>query len=182
MKLAIRLLLLIIVFVFLIATKISYFQKDNRNIFKNVTHAGYVDQAWSGVLQKLKLNFESASTITTTTCVTKTFDNVTKNKLNNIDSYETPAKNLTPNIDKITPPKLQQIIPSVYIYTAHREVCHIFYWYFLCTNLNPISHRKRIGTLWNCFASPIPPYWPPCSILLAPLSMVSKPRCHSFLS
>ena len=128
MKLSIRLLLLIIVFVLLIATNIFYFQTNNRNIFKNVTHAGTVDQAWFAALQKVMKNFESTSTITTTTSVTKTFDNVTKNKINNNNNhnnYETPANIVTPYVDKVTSPKLQQFLPSVWIYTAHREVSFI---------------------------------------------------------
>jgi len=123
MKLAIRLLLLIIVLALLIATKISYFQTNNRNIFKNVTHAGYVDQTWFGALQKVMKNFESTSTINTTTNVTKTFDTVTKiNNNNNNNNNETPANISIPSIDKITPPKLQKFLPSMYIYTAHREM------------------------------------------------------------
>ena len=127
MKLASRLLLLIIVFSPLIAIQtLLYFQTNNKNIFKNVTYAGYVDQAWFGTLQKVMKNFESTSTITTTTSVTKIFDDVTKNKLNNNnDNYETPANIFTPYVDKVMSPKLQQFLPSVWIYTAHREVSFI---------------------------------------------------------
>ena len=112
MKLTFRLLFLLIVFLLLIALKISYFQTSDGNIFKNLTHAGYVDQVWFGALLKVVNNFET--TATTTTTVTKTFDNDTKNKLN-----DAPAKNVL----KVLPPKVQQFLPSVWIYTtAHREV------------------------------------------------------------
>ena len=141
MKLTVRLLLLLVVIVLLIATKISDFQTSDRNIFKNLTHAGYVDQVWFGALLKVVKNSETTTTSSTTT-VTKTFDNDTKNKLN-----DAPAKNVTPNVLKVSdnvtknkvndnnndgpapnvlkvsPPKLQQFLPSVWIYTtAHREV------------------------------------------------------------
>ena len=147
MKLTVRLLLLLVVIVLLIATKISDFQTSDRNIFKNLTHAGYVDQVWFGALLKVVKNSETTTTATTTTTVTKTFDNDTKNKLN-----DAPAKNVKPNVLKVSdnvpknkvndnnndgpapkngrlnvlkvsPPKLQQFLPSVWIYTAaHREV------------------------------------------------------------
>ena len=120
MKLTVRLLLLIVVFVFLIASKISDFQtSDSRNIFKNGTHAGYLDRALFGALLKVVKNSET-TTSTTTTTVTKTFEYVTKSKLNN--NNDVPAKDIEPNVDKVPPPKLQQFLPSVWIYTAHREV------------------------------------------------------------
>ena len=121
MKLAVRLLLIIIVFVLLIASKISYFQTIGRKRFKNDTHAVSVDQAWFDALLKGVKNSET----TTTTAVIKTFDNITKNKLNNNNNnnYNVSAENVTPNVHKVTPPKLQQFLPSVWIYTAaHREV------------------------------------------------------------
>ena len=124
MKLAVRLLLLIIGFLLLIATKILNFQTNNRNIFKNVTHAGYVNKAWFVALQNMMKNFQTTTTsaLTTKTSVTKTFDNLTKNKLNNNNNFDAPVKIFTPSFDKVTPPKFQQFLPSVWIYTAHREV------------------------------------------------------------
>ena len=92
MKLTVKLLLLIFVDLFLLIS---------------------VDQVWFDASLKVVKNSE-----TTTTTLTKNFDNDTKNKLNDV-----PAKNVTPNVHKVTPPKLQQFLPSVWIYTvAHREV------------------------------------------------------------
>ena len=127
MKLTVRLLLLIVVFVLLIALKISDFQTSDRNIFKNLTHAGYVDQVWFGALLKVVNNFETTTTSTTTTMVTKTFDNDTKNKVNDNNNDGPAPKNVRLNVLKVSPPKLQQFLPSVWIYSAaHREVPFCF--------------------------------------------------------
>ena len=92
MKLTVKLLLLIFVDLFLLIS---------------------VDQVWFDASLKVVKNSE-----TTTTTVTKNFDNDTKNKLN-----DAPAKNVRLNVLKVLPPKLQQFLPSVWIYTtAHREV------------------------------------------------------------
>lgn len=89
MKLTVKLLLLIFVDLFLLIS---------------------VDQVWFDASLKVVKNSE-----TTTTTLTKNFDNDTKkNKLN-----DAPAKNVL----KVLPPKVQQFLPSVWIYTtAHREV------------------------------------------------------------
>jgi len=88
MKLTVKLLLLIFVDLFLLIS---------------------VDQVWFDASLKVVKNSE-----TTTTTLTKNFDNDTKkNKLN-----DAPAKNVL----KVLPPKVQQFLPSVWIYTtAHRE-------------------------------------------------------------
>ena len=139
---------MIVVFVLLIATKMSDFQTIDRNIFKNLTHAGYVDQVWFVTLLKVVNNSETTTTTssTTTTTVTKTFDNDTKNKLNDASAKNVKpnvlkvSDNVTknkvndnnndgpaPNVLKVSPPKLQQFLPSVWIYTAaHREVPFCF--------------------------------------------------------
>ena len=105
----------------------SDFQTNDGNIFKNVTHATYVDQVWFGALLKVVNNFETRTTSTTTTMVTKTFDNDTKNKVNDNNNDGRAPKNGRLNVLEVSPPKLQQFLPYVWIYTAaHREVPFCF--------------------------------------------------------
>ena len=124
MKLTVKLLLLIFVDLFLLIS---------------------VDQVWFDASLKVVKNSETTTTSSTTT-VTKTFDNDTKNKLNDASAKNVKpnvlkvSDNVTknkvndnnndgraPNVLKVSPPKLQQFLPSVWMYTtAHREVPFCF--------------------------------------------------------
>ena len=123
MKLAFRLLLLTLSFLLLIVTlNDSNLQTLPKHVCKILTVIGYVEQGWCGTLAEAEKESEATTTAksSSTTTTTTIMNSAQKTKqANNNKNNDAPGR----NVAKPAPPKLQQFLPSVWVYTAaHREV------------------------------------------------------------
>ena len=123
MKLAFRLLLLTLSFLLLIVTlNGSNLQTLPKHVCKILTVIGYVEQGWCGTLAETEKESEATTTAksSSTTTTTTIMNSAQKTKqANNNKNNDAPGR----NVAKLAPPKLQQFLPSVWVYTAaHREV------------------------------------------------------------
>ena len=123
MKLAFRLLLLTLSFLLLIVTlNDSNLQTLPKYVCKILTVIGYVEQGWCGTLAEAEKESEATTTAksSSTTTTTTIMNSAQKTKqANNNKNNDAPGR----NVAKPAPPKLQQFLPSVWVYTAaHREV------------------------------------------------------------
>ena len=125
MKLAFRLLLLTLSCLLLIVTlNGSNLQTLPKYVCKILTVIGYVEQGWCGTLAEAEKESEAATTAKSLSTTTTTIMNSapkTKNPNNNKKKKNNDAPGR--NVAKPASPKLQQFLPSVWVYTAaHREV------------------------------------------------------------
>ena len=122
MKLAFRLLLLTLSFLLLIVTlNGSNLQTLPKYVCKILTVIGYVEQGWCGTLAEAEKESEATTTAKSSSRTTTTIMNSAQKtkQANNNKNNDAPGR----NVAKPASPKLQQFLPSVWVYTtAHREV------------------------------------------------------------
>ena len=122
MKLAFRLLLLTLSFLLLIVTlNGSNLQTLPKHVCKILTVIGYVEQGWCGTLaeKESEATTTAKSLSTTTTIIMNSAQKTKQANTNKTKNNDAPGR----NVAKPAPPKLQQFLPSVWVYTAaHREV------------------------------------------------------------
>ena len=125
MKLAFRLLLLTLSFLLLIVTlNGSNLQTLPKHVCKILTVIGYVEQGWCGTLAETEKESEATTTAKSSSRTTTTIMNSAQ-KTKQTNNNKKKKNNDAPgrNVAKPAPPKLQQFLPSVWVYTAaHREV------------------------------------------------------------
>ena len=123
MKLAFRLLLLTLSFLLLIVTlNGSNLQTLPKYVCKILTVIGYVEQGWCGTLVEAEKEPEATTTAKSLSRTKTIMNSAQKTKQannNKTKNNDAPSR----NVAKPDPPKLQQFLPSVWVYTAaHREV------------------------------------------------------------